>query len=303
MDLQDSQEVSESFDFDLLPLDKIPPFNLPPLDSNPLGDGVQTLAGWYGSNRMLARMVGETLGKCRWVGIPFCGGLCEVPHIRANVIVASDLHQHVINLARVVKKDGVRLYKDLRRLQFSQKELEDAQRWCLARLPLEGGDYDAAFNYFVCIWMSRGGSAGSVNEFKGKLSTRWRAGGGDSAVRYRSAANSLLFWMKELRRVTLLCVDFRDFLAHTKDASDSGLYVDAPWPEDGDLYLHKFTEDDHRELAVRLTRYTKTRVVIRFGDHPLIHDLYPKEIWERLTQTSRTQANKLKSEFLLTKRN
>jgi len=33
---------------------------------------------------MLGAHVGKALQGCSWVGIPFAGGLCEVPHIDAT---------------------------------------------------------------------------------------------------------------------------------------------------------------------------------------------------------------------------
>lgn len=40
--------------------------------------GITALAPWFGSNRMLARYVGEELAGCQWVGVPFAGGMAEI---------------------------------------------------------------------------------------------------------------------------------------------------------------------------------------------------------------------------------
>lgn len=71
--------------------------------------GISCLAPWFGSNRMLAHEVGRALSGCEWVGIPFAGGMAELPQIRARTIVANDLHKHIINLAEVVADeiDGI----------------------------------------------------------------------------------------------------------------------------------------------------------------------------------------------------
>lgn len=39
---------------------------------------ITALSPWFGSNRMLASEVGKHLTGCKWVGIPFCGGLAEL---------------------------------------------------------------------------------------------------------------------------------------------------------------------------------------------------------------------------------
>lgn len=48
------------------------------------------LAQWFGSNRILGHAVGEALAGCRWVGIPFAGGMPELLHLTARTVVVSD---------------------------------------------------------------------------------------------------------------------------------------------------------------------------------------------------------------------
>lgn len=90
------------------------------------------LAPWFGSNRMLAPLVGQELRGCKWVGVPFGGGMAEVAHIKASTIVVSDLHRHVINLALCVKSDEHRghLVRILDSQPFHPTMLEAAQRTC-----------------------------------------------------------------------------------------------------------------------------------------------------------------------------
>lgn len=84
-----------------------------------------------------------------------------------------------------------------------------------------------------------------------------------------------------MRRCEFVRMDAFEFLEKCKDTRETGIYVDAPWPDDGDRYKHKFSEGDQRRLAAKLARFERARVVIRFGDHPLIRELYP-EHYERL---------------------
>lgn len=261
---------------------------------------------WFGSNRTLGAAVGEELTGLEWVGIGCAGGLSELLHIQARTVLVNDLHFQVINLAMTLASPiyGPILYRRLRRKLFHSDELHGAQQFLLDntfRID-EMPDIDAAEAYFVSQWMGRSGKAGTEGELKGKLPVRWNAGGGDSAVRYRSAVRSLLAWRKLLERCNFLCIDVFEFLGKVNDADGHGLYLDPPWPEVGDNYQHKFTEQQQRELAAKLAGYQQTRVVVRYGDHPLIRELYPESHWRWRMLDGRNQANTKKAEVLLVNR-
>jgi DNA-directed RNA polymerase specialized sigma24 family protein len=128
---------------------------------------------------------------------------------------------------------------------------------------------------------------------------RWDAGGGDSCVRFRSATESLREWQSILARCTFTCMDAFHFLDQVKDADGHGLYCDPPWPTDRFAYKHKFTEKDQRRLASKLSTYQKTKVVLRYGDHPLIRELYQPPHWTWREVTGRMQTNEAKREVLL----
>ncbi len=266
---------------------------------------INALAQWFGGNRMLAQSVGRALGRLRWCGVPFAGGCPELPHICTAAGVANDLHRHVINLARVVRDDVLieQLVLRLETLLFHPDELADAQRRCCDREQLgslrDAPDVAWAADYFAACWMGRGGEAGKRGEFDQSLSLRWTSSGGDSAVRFRSAIESLRDWHRALRNWSFTCLDVFEFLANVRDAEGHGLYVDAPWPDAGDAYRHAFTHKQQTRLAEALARFRRTRVVVRFGDHPLIRELYPSPRWTWLKQTGRNQRNGAIAEVLI----
>jgi site-specific DNA-adenine methylase len=266
---------------------------------------INALAQWFGGNRMLAASVGKALGKLRWCGVPFAGGCPELPHIRTAAGVANDLHRHIINLARVVRDDTLveQLVHALGGVLFHPDELAWAQRRCREREQHDrfGDTPDGqwAADYFAACWMGRGGHAGKQREFEQSLSLRWTSSGGDSAVRFRSAIESLRDWHKALRNWSFTCVDAFEFIDKVHDADGHGLYVDAPWPDAGDDYRHTFTREQQVRLAEALARFTRTRVVVRYGDHPLIRELYPEPRWTWLEQTSRNQRNGETTEVLI----
>ena len=269
---------------------------------------INALAQWFGGNRMLAQSVGRALGKLRWCGVPFAGGCPELPHNQTAAGVANDLHRHIVNLARVVRDDVLvdRLVRRLDGVLFHPDELTAAQRRCREREPRDhvGDAPDVAWaaDYFAACWMGRGGHAGKRREFDQSLSLRWTSTGGDSAVRFRSAIESLRAWHRALRNWSFSCVDAFEFLDNVRDAEGHGLYVDAPWPDLGGAYRHGFRPDQQARLAEALTRFTRTRVVVRYGDHPLVCELYPQPRWTWLMQTSRNQRNGATAEALIINR-
>lgn len=243
------------------------------------------LAPWFGSNRTLAHHVGAQLAGCEWVGVGFAGGMSELAHITARTVVVNDLHRAVINLARVVADPilGPRLVRQLRRVLFDPLTLAEAQGRVAAReqeeTPPGPPEFEYARDYFLCAWMSRNGTAGTARELKARLSVRFDAGGGDSVVRFRSAAEGLREWRPILARCSFLTLDVFDFLDRVKDGPRHGLYLDPPFPGPGDAYRHKFGGIAQRMLAGRLAELKHCRVVCRFYDHPLIRELYPPTLW------------------------
>lgn len=279
------------------------------------------LASWFGSNRMLAENVGRLLGNCSWVGVPFAGGMSELPHIRANVMLVSDAHRHVINLARVVRDRREELQRRLADLSFHPDELKRAQEQCRAK---EEAEYHLATiddrdiltatarlewaeDYFVTSWMARADSGGTTGEFSGSMSIRWKSGGGDSAVRYRSAVESLTAWQAVMRKCTFVVSDAFEFLdqAVERDIAANGLYLDPPFPQAGRGYKFNCGADEraeliwHTRLRDSVERFQNARVVLRFYDVPLIRELYQEPAWKWNLLTGRKLTNGAAPEVLI----
>lgn len=256
---------------------------------------------------MNAHLPAEHLKHCRYVFIGFAGGMCEVPHLTASTIVVNDLHLDLINCAEALRhpRIGPVFLKNLRRKTFHDYDLRAAQKY-LADNPSARG-LEKAEAYYVACWMTRSEAAGTGNEYDGNLCLRYDAGGGDSAKRYhnsiRSAAN---VFRKSFQRCSFSnrcvfdCLTVKPLAL--KDDPESGGYFDAPWPKDGDKYQHYFDEGKQRRLAYLLGQYRQATIVVRYGDHPLIRELYPEDRWEIHETTSRTQANKAKAELLIVNR-
>jgi len=256
---------------------------------------------WFGANTENAELPGTLLDGCRWVGIPFAGGMSEVPFFTAKQILVNDAHHHIINLCRVVSCERGRawLAESADAMPYHPEVLRQAQAKARDWDPETETDWYAALAYFVVVWMGRGGKAGTDGELDGKLPIRWNADGGGSNRRYRTAIEALEAWGDAFRRCEFTCMDAVKFLERVDDRTGHGLYIDAPWPDAGDVYQHKFTGADQRRLATKLSQFTRTRVVVRFGEHPLIRELYLDTYWHWIPLESRTQANERKPEFLI----
>lgn len=265
------------------------------------------LVPYFGSSRIIAPQVGALLNGCVHVTVPFAGSMAELVEIEARTLVVSDLHRWVINLASVVADplsrpflvnylDNLLYHPDV--LRSAQMRMLDSQWEVTSELP----DWAKAADYFVCAWMGRSAQAGTDDEFTGNLPIRWDANGGDSNTRYRSAVAALEEWGKLFRRCNFHVMDAFDALAKVKDQTGHAVYCDPPWMQDGDEYRHKFAEEQHRRLAEVLGRFEHCRVVVRYGDHPLVRDLYPEPLWTWHRIDGRTAGNNVKREVLLLRR-
>lgn len=268
---------------------------------------IGAVAPWFGGCRREAEAVGESLRGCAFVAVPFCGGLSEVPAIvaaGAQAVALNDAHRHLINMARCIADSrlGPQMWRRLRRMPFSYKTLSIAQAYCAVNEPDDEPDLECAFHYFICAWMARSAEAGKAKEFQAGLAIRWGAGGGNSVLRFHSAVFSLRAWRAILQRCSFSADDAFAFLGRINDRCDAGVYVDPPWPEVGKGYEHRFSDAEHERLQRTLhEKFTRARVVVRSGGGPLIERLYPRTSWRWLEMGGRSQANKVATEWLISK--
>ena len=259
------------------------------------------LVQWFGANTENANLAGRLLDGCEFVAIPFAGGMSEVPYLTARQVLCNDRHRHVINLCQVVADEAGRawLASEADKVPFHPDVLATAQKKAAAWEWDTGPSAEAALWFFLASWMNRGGKTGTDAEFRGGLAIRRDGDGGGSNQRFRTAIATLEDFCQAFRRCEFTCEDAFLFIDNLKDKQGSGLYVDGPWPATGDSYVHKFVEQDQRKLAASLARFKHVRVVVRFGVHPLIEELYDRKAWYWRMAESRTQANKRAPEVYL----
>ncbi len=281
------------------------------------------LLSYFGSNRMLASEIGKALEGCKFVAIPFGGGFCELLHINARTMIVGDRNRAAINLVNILKDRtlGPMLIRRLRREAFHPDTLAEAQAACQAaefsslveatglffadpasedKTPEQRLEWARA--YFIASWMGRGGATGTDGEFDGGMSIRFDASGGDSNTRYRSSVNGLMAWRRIMPRCNFYCEDFRVLIGRVKDDPENAIYADSPWFGAGDGYKHKFSPQDHRDLARLLSVYKRARVVVRYDLCEMTKELYPGDKWDYRHKVSRSQSNGAVSEVVMTNR-
>lgn len=257
---------------------------------------------YFGSDSEVAGNIAAMLDHCRHVTIPFCGGLSILPHLKARAIVANDLHNQVINFYRFAAgRFGEVAQREL--IEKCQATLSHPEEISLASMYCDREDLRDSINqawaFWALCWIGRKGKGGSKH-MGGMPSVRRTADGGTNATRLQAAAKDLDEWSRQFERCEWESICFRELVPKIADKPDCGVYCDPPFVGAGRNYLHEFTEADHADLANLLTRFEKTTVVVRYGDHPLIRDLYQAPKWTLFDGESRDQTNTVKGEVWIT---
>lgn len=255
---------------------------------------VSALAPWFGSKRTLAAKIVDLLGPHRAYFEPFCGSMAVLLSKPAcSFETVCDLHRDLTSLAWVIAHPrlGPQLYRRLRRTFFSEELFDDCKDRIedhpLADAPtdLDGREANAilerAYCYFVLCWMGRSGVLGTARSYN-VFTIRYTANGGNSAIRFASAVESLPSWRRRLRSVTILRRSGLDVLEKVPDESGYAVYADPPYFVKNAQYEHDFNDADHRRLALLLSSFERTRIVVSYYEHPLLSEFYPPDRWTKI---------------------
>lgn len=241
---------------------------------------IRAIAPWFGGKRTLAPTIVQELGKHRAYWEPFCGSMAVLlAKEPSSMETVNDLHGELINLARALKGEETsdRVYSATQRTLLHEQLMSEAAERVKQRggvAACEDPDVDRAIDYFTCSWMGKGGVAGSKSYRMG-VCARYTKNGGHGARRFVSAVESIPAWHERLRAVTILHRDGIELCEKIEDGAGVVIYADPPYLAKGAEYLHDFDWLAHRRLAAVLGRFTKTRVVVSYYDHPDLAALYP----------------------------
>jgi DNA adenine methylase len=283
---------------------------------------VKAHAPWAGCKRLLAPRIVELLGPHHAYWEPFAGGAAVFyAKVPCRIEVLNDLHGDLTNLVRIIadRKLGPMLYRRLRRTMFCQEIHADA----CARLEAERDPLERAYLYFIKLWMSWGGVAGTKRGGH-KTSIRYTNSGGHQATRFHSAVASIPAWRRRLQHATILNTDAFKLIPNIEDAPATVIYVDAPYPDNSVNYEHEFPSleaerearargDDsvkgHIALADLLGRFKRTRIVISYYSCPMLDELYAGwnrheiEVTKTIAQIAKRQSHRQRAtEVLLVNR-
>lgn len=236
---------------------------------------ITALAPWFGAKRNMAGEIIAELGPHSAYWEPFCGSMAVLlakPSCRMETV--NDLHGDLINLARTVQDEdeGPRLYRRLRRTLFSQAQHE--QSAAFIREEKYFATPERAYHYFIASWAGRNGVSGTSSSNQA-FCVRYTNRGGHAGTRFTGAVDSIPSWRRRLRTVTILSECGIELCRRIADEPNAVVYVDPPYLEKGCKYIHDFEAHDHVNLADALNRFSQTRVVLSYYDHPRLTTLYP----------------------------
>lgn len=256
---------------------------------------------YFGSDSEVASRLAGMLDHCKHVTIPFCGGMSILPHLKARAVVANDLHFDAITFYRVAsgvygERSRDSLFERCRHTLSHPSEIEIAEQV----IDDTGSAFaERAWAFWALCWIGRKGKGGTKSQ-GGSPSVRRTAIGGNNATRICSAADDLTAWAKHFERCEWQDVCFTKLLPKVADRPDTGIYADPPWVDVGKVYRHAFGKAEHVDLARRLRLFGQTAVVLRYGDHPLIRELYSGDQFRIIEAESRDQCNAVKGEIWIT---
>jgi len=286
---------------------------------------IKAIAPYFGGKRTLAAEIVNQMtgGKRIKMGvIPFAGSMAVPFELagKAGSILATDLHEDVINVCRVlVDVDlGERVIGWLRRTMmarpaFDQLMSRRGDPWALddTRDPDEA-DAIRAYVWLATEWMGNNGYSGTDSQ--PAFQPRYNTNGGDGATRLKNWVDGLLVGdpipkrgeaisghyvalIDTLRCITYEREDFRETLKKVDDAEGVAVYADPPYLRSTRArgqYAHDWEDagmvakrlpgfdlsDSHDELAASLAKFSKARIVVSYYDDPRLEELYRG--WSRI---------------------
>lgn len=218
-------------------------------------------------------------------------------------VTLNDAYGLVHNLADVlsVPRAAQQLHRSLLGVPFHELVYQRACRylaeWQLSAETREVRTFEQVELAAACMiawWMGRNGEAGTDREKDWRslvdgVCLRWTSSGGDPAVRWYEAVNSVPVWAGLLgERTTCLSRDVLEVLADVPDEPSTLIYLDPPYlhqTRGGARYVHDVTDatggmfehlDFHAELAARVHTKENAAVVISYGGHERVGRLYPE---------------------------
>lgn len=213
---------------------------------------------------------------------PFAGALSVLFSKQpSNVEVVNDLDNEVVNLWRVIQREGRRLATEADKLPYARRSYEIwANEWYSGQRP--GDPFQRALRFF---YICRSSFAGKHNTKSGWAHAIQR----NQARSYRTGIKEIHWAVKRLKDVQIECKEF-PYVIGAYDSPECLLYCDPPFVGSEGYYAPTFTEDDHRRLA-GLLQDVSGKVIVSYYDHPLVRELYSDNGWIYHSRMARKDAD------------
>ena len=246
---------------------------------------LSAIVPWFGGKRTMAPLIASEIGKCSAYFELFAGSAAVLfAKQKSQQETLVDLHADLTNLGRVLQDEStaIDLYGRASRAIFDEGLYFEAAA-NLGSPVEEHAPVDRAFWYLVSSWQGRNGTAG-LKRAKWQPSVRFTPGGGSSAKRWTSVAESIPAWHLRLREALILQRDAFEVLEKIADDVRTVIYADPPYlmgTRGAAQYLHEFDDHDHKRLADGLNRFEKARVIVSYYDSDQLDELYPTSKWTK----------------------
>jgi DNA adenine methylase len=241
------------------------------------------MAPWFGAKRTLAKRICNEIGPHGMYVEPFCGS-CAVLFAKkvCSHEIVNDLHDQLINLARVLASDRYgELMDRIERTLYAEAVHAEARQYIRAgELPVAPSIVDvepehvlAAYWFLIYSWQSRNGAAGT-NDSQHTFGVNYKCSNGTCVRRWEKVAPSIQTWHARLKNVQIISVDALELIERTGDQKGTVIYCDPPYFKKSQKYIHDFAIEDHLRLFELLDRFKKARVLVSYYHHPEIDAMY-----------------------------
>lgn len=248
---------------------------------------------YFGAKRLLAPEIVSHFGAKHEIFYDLFCGSCAIlfakPPCRQEI--ASEKNPDVVNLLRCLSRPAIakKLHEWASMATLSENAFEFAAKRMKSLQFIWIDDSDVcpkrAWNFLMTSWQGPSGLAGTTA--KPRFAKRNTASGGSTAARWRSVAESIPAWHERLRNVEFRNADAFEILEDVPDREGVVCYVDSPYFQSsrkGGNYTFDMTDDQLRDLAIRLRRFTKTRVVVSYYECPDADECYAG--WRKVRLTA-----------------
>lgn len=233
---------------------------------------------WFGSKRLIAPQIVAHFDDHEIYYDLFAGSLAVLFAKKpCRQEVASELNPDVVNLLRCISDptDAEFLHREVQHRVASETMFQDSARRLSEPWEYDFQNLGRAIEFLTVSWQGPSGLAGTTA--KPRFAKRNTASGGSTAARWRSVAESIPAWHERLRNVEFRNADALELIGDVPDREGVVVYSDSPYFQSsrrGGNYAYDMTDEQLYDLAAKLRRFKKTRIVASYYECPEADECY-----------------------------